>query len=523
MKRLPFLPFILLTSSGSAQALWGELKAGPFPIGFRSVWSVDYSRQYEMRFDDGTLGPRPVLVNIWYPAAPAGGPKMPYGDYFKIDTEKKDVGKFASKLKVYNRSVFVSEIFGKAEPKLSREERKALATLLATRTGVRRNAPKAGGTFPLLIYHAGNGSSFDDNSLLCEYLASQGYVVLGSAFQKLDGSSFNVEGAGSTGDFKFLIRLSSSFPNVDPRRIGLLGHSAGAQASLIFQSTADSPVKAIVSLDTTEDYHSPEMPIWDYLTKPVLANLDQYTIPIMFAADSEACFVMADMISNCLRWFFTANSLGHNDFISQGLFARRAKSKLQPTKSNLNDCARVEHGYGELCKAVGLFFTTTLKGTPNASKVAALTAGRPRPDRVHLEISQPGESGPPEYLLSDKLPPTPRQLRPVLKNKGVDKVAEIIRKFKAMKDVEPIYHGTFAFALLYELVSKGRTDDAKTLLIAYRSAKIAVAETFLAWGTLARIVKRPKLELDLYQKLLSIDPGNKEAGKRLAQFKSSSP
>ena len=45
-----------------------------------------------------------------------------------------------------------------------------------------------------MIYHGGYGSSFEDNSVLCEYLASHGYVVFGSAFQDEKGGSFNIDG-----------------------------------------------------------------------------------------------------------------------------------------------------------------------------------------------------------------------------------------------------------------------------------------------------------------------------------------
>src|SRR5262249_30219062 len=65
----------------------------------------------------------------------------------------------------------------------------------------RRAGPES---FPLVIYHAGAGSSFEDNSVLCEFLASHGFVVLGSAFPERSGKSFNTDGGeGSAAAWRF--------------------------------------------------------------------------------------------------------------------------------------------------------------------------------------------------------------------------------------------------------------------------------------------------------------------------------
>jgi predicted dienelactone hydrolase len=71
---------------------------------------------------------------------------------------------------------------GQTAKELTDPEKLLLDQFLDTLTPCIRNAPHAEGKFPLVIYHSGNGSSFEDNSVLCEFLASHGYVVLGSAF-----------------------------------------------------------------------------------------------------------------------------------------------------------------------------------------------------------------------------------------------------------------------------------------------------------------------------------------------------
>jgi hypothetical protein len=56
------------------------LPAGPHPVGFSQAWLIDSTRRlpggerYGLRF-------RPVLMNLWYPAAATGGTEMRYRDY----------------------------------------------------------------------------------------------------------------------------------------------------------------------------------------------------------------------------------------------------------------------------------------------------------------------------------------------------------------------------------------------------------------------------------------------------------
>jgi hypothetical protein len=49
--------------------LWGRLCAGPYRVGFRSLWQYDYARLYDPLYgstrDPARLPGRPVLINIW--------------------------------------------------------------------------------------------------------------------------------------------------------------------------------------------------------------------------------------------------------------------------------------------------------------------------------------------------------------------------------------------------------------------------------------------------------------------------
>ena len=162
---------------------WGDLDHGPHAVGFESHWDFDTSRAYSY---GGIETARPVLVNVWYPALASDAPAMPHGDYFEIISTDPRLAEFSRALVDYERGVLREYVVGD----ISDEE---LDAFLTTPTAARRGAAPAAGRFPVVQYHGGFGSSFEDNSVLCEYLASWGYVVIGSAYPRGDGTSFNID------------------------------------------------------------------------------------------------------------------------------------------------------------------------------------------------------------------------------------------------------------------------------------------------------------------------------------------
>ena len=106
MLAAPALLFLWL-AAGEGPPFWGGLEPGPHAVGFRSAWVTDPGRRYTWRPDDTSLhgggepptGPRPVLVNAWYPAAhatPAArgtqAPALTHGEYFEIEPAGDELG-----------------------------------------------------------------------------------------------------------------------------------------------------------------------------------------------------------------------------------------------------------------------------------------------------------------------------------------------------------------------------------------------------------------------------------------------
>ncbi len=467
---------ILIAVTGDRAAapsppLWGKLVPGLYSVGFRSVWQMDYSRKYNTVFDDKTTyapgkAPRPILINMWYPAEGSDELKpMPHRDYLAIQTEDPRLARFADKLIEFERVVVCKEMTDKKIAELTDRERQLLDRFWNTPTASRRNAPMLDGKFPLVVYHSGFGSSFQDNAVLCEYLASHGYIVVGSAFPAASGDSLNVGSSqGSMRDIEFLIAHARRIAAVDWQHIGLVGHSGGAEYSLLFRSQDGSPVDAVVSLDTTQDYYSVATGGWDYMTKPVLENVKNVDGPLLMAANAHAIFQFADALQHAERYYLTFREMGHNDFIDQGIQKRVLECEANPDKKELRaELEAARAGYESLCEYILDFFDVYLKNPSIERKKGLrekhggnkLGGTAPRVDYVPA-----GVTGPEPYRESLDSPPTPRQFRPFMTSRGVEATIALMKRWHETDASAPILYRDFGDSLVEELLDQGRNQDA---------------------------------------------------------------
>src|SRR5258708_4199229 len=196
----------VLAAIGLAQQpdplLWGGLEPGPYAIGYRSYFALDSKRRFKGPED----GPRPVLVNVWYPAAATGAEPLRYRDYL-TSPPLLLYPRFVPQLEAVLLDRGSEDVVGKKRADRNPDERAFLEALPSKFTPARRDAVPAKGRFPVLLYHSGAAGSYEDNSVLCEYLASHGYVVMTSAFP-YDGEHVgnNYGGPKSPwGDLPFLL------------------------------------------------------------------------------------------------------------------------------------------------------------------------------------------------------------------------------------------------------------------------------------------------------------------------------
>ncbi len=515
MRVLVLVALLAPTPSAAQEAnvgprLWGSLEPGAHAVGYRSWWAFDDARRYAMTLDGGgKYGPaaRPVLVNVWFPATRADDAEaMEYAEYFEIESDERGVGAYSSALASYARDVAAEYTVGWVPDSQDAGGRARFDALLATATACVRDAPPAAGTFPLVLYHSGYGSSFEDNSVLCEFLASHGFVVAGSAFPKGDGSSFNIDAfEGSLRDLDVLVRsVASRVPTADAMRVGMAGHSGGAHTTVRYRAEPASVVDAIVLLDTTQDAHGLSDPRWEFPTR-ALERIDAMSTPMLVTANAEASFVLMDGLVHAERDYLTLDALGHNDFISQGVLL------LESTGSD-EDARVARYEYDELCRAIRAFFTSALADDAAAfegvrERWSSTPLGGPDPNLVHVPR---GVSVPPVYAPQPGIPPTPRQLRGYLNALDPSEAADRMLALFAAHPDAPIFGPNVSFGLMMESVFAGDSERARELARAYRTIRPTMARsmvTISGWYTTPRRIPFRRAVLEAAELLAPGDEG----------------
>ncbi|MGD0773582.1 MAG: hypothetical protein ABSC05_12240 [Candidatus Solibacter sp.] len=348
---------------------WGELKAGRYGVGFRSLYQLDVARAYDPDYPAPGRAtvkkPRPIFLAVWYPAAPLQDKSMVYRDYFRAVSVDSPVSEFAARLRKFTRDMACQYMLGKEFDKLTDDERVAWDELLATPVFATLNVAPAAGKFPVVIYHPGLGGTFDDNAVVYEYLASHGYVVLSSAYQAADSSMLNIDGdlATSLEDLNFVLRYAATLPFADLSKVAAMGHSYGAQAALAWRARPNSALDAVVFLDSTVEYR----PLDEAASfKAALERNRHATAPVLMFADKRRNphFEIFDpYLPYAERYEATMDGMEHNDFVSQG-----ATGKGEPVRRN----------YEAICDLTLRFLDGYLKADGEALKsLAAASPGGP--------------------------------------------------------------------------------------------------------------------------------------------------
>jgi hypothetical protein len=334
--------FAAVRDESVAMPLWGDLQAGTYRVGYKATWAFDAGRRY------GESERRPILVAMWYPTSAESSFPFRYGDYF-------DLGQDAA---VPAMGEFMRELTG-------RDVAGNFAQLLKTTIRVGRDAPVAGGRFPLLLYHPGAEGSFQEDSVLFEFLASHGYVVLSSAYSSPDPASLGNQATGaatSIQDMRFLIRQAAGLEFVDAGRIGGIGFSIGSQVVMRWMGEADCPLDAAVLLDTTLEYTPEDFPLHRIL-RDALQDLRPPSVPMLEAASAnrEPNFgTFREFLEYAPVYQVETQLQAHGDYVANGVLGREFAAAPG------EDAGKIRAAYGDLARLVLRFLDQTLKSNASA-------------------------------------------------------------------------------------------------------------------------------------------------------------
>jgi dienelactone hydrolase len=492
---------------------WGQspplfhftLPPGPHAVGLKVVDQYDESRTWFPPTDE--LGKprtgdraRPLQTLIWYPAEKNGARPMTVGDYANL--------------------MMTETSFNKPDPGTGDGWRKAMKPTLGDAMLAVLDAPAAPGRYPIVIYAPSFGAMSWENADLCEYLASHGYLVIGSTALGSAGREMTNDLPGiqaQARDISFLIGYAQSLPNADASEVAVGGFSWGGLANL-FAAAHDNRIDALFCLDGSLRYYPG-------LVKDGDVHPDQMAIPLLFFTEGE--FTLEDQArylnKPANQGPSVLNAWTHGDLITVhmlGMMHVEFSSMYQRNEdvweeSKSDGSFKADYGRND--------------GIPGYAWVSRYTLAfldaYLRHDTAAMDWLRktPAENGVPEHFLSvdfraaKGLPPTLEAFRAELGHKGFDHATEI---YSAMKKEDPDFK-----------LDEDKLESWGDQLSDDRHPAEAIAILTLdvsqnpdssdAYGHLAGAYAKAgqkQQAIDNYRKALEKNPDNGDARKRLAEL-----
>ena len=181
---------------------------------------------------------RALQTLVWHPAGHTDAQPMHVADYLDLWATERD--------------------FDKPQmPVRAQEWRAGMGPTLADPLRAVRDAPPAAGSFPVVTYTPGYSNPSWENADLCEYLASQGFVVLASPSMGVTTEFPTLDLGGiepQVRDISFLIDYAQTLPNADVSAVAAAGFSWGGICNVV-AAARDPRIKTLVCLDGGVRFH----------------------------------------------------------------------------------------------------------------------------------------------------------------------------------------------------------------------------------------------------------------------------
>ena len=373
--------------------VWGGLEPGPHYVGYRVLYELDRSRIWRAAPDSNHSQEtaRPIRISVWYPADVSSDRTTMTLAEFVRDSAPSEY--FAQLNRLLERR-FV-EIFSGVSQEL-------YDTLLTLPLAAVKNAAPSAGSYPLVMYSPGGQASFPDNGVLSAYLASHGYVVASvpQLESTLEGvfEGYSRQPAVQTRDIEFAAGVMHDFPEVDRRRLAVIGYSLGGSVAL--RVALHNPnVGAIVGLDPSFAYARSIQALADSQSFDVF-NL---RIPILSlqAGNEESQRYDSPVIYDTLR--FSDRYIGYVAETVHGDFSE-IKPMLIPALAHGEELepalVQGRRGYTASCRYVVRFLDGVLKNDPAGLAFVASSSGENGMDAGLIQMeSRPAADVPTEVEL----------------------------------------------------------------------------------------------------------------------------
>lgn len=500
---------LLVPGMAAAQSHFTRINPpGPHAVGLRVVEQYDQSRGYRGISDPytgkATRGDRarPIQTLIWYPAEKATGIATTAGDYLRLGGTADD---FDDRPAVRARleALYVKSRVGGLTPERVKAE-------LSAPMVARRNAVASSGKFPVVIYAPSYRAAAFENADLCEYLASQGYVVIASPStgQSLDGMQDDLEGAETQlGDVQYLIGYAHGLPQADTDHLAVLGYSWGGLAN-VMAAAKDSRIDALVSLDGSVRSYP------DVIEQSRFLTPERITVPMLYLAATPR--QLEDLPSDMNQERSFLNKMKYADLYRVTLapyvhsnFSVTSGQRFLPDNSYGNyDKDELSVANGWLETYVRHFLDGYLKGDASG--------------RAFLDLPA-AQTGAPPHLLTlytkkaQGVPPTRAAFAVELARKGFDQAPAAYQAFKKRDPGFTLSDGELT-AWGYKLLRDGEIQSSIAILALNAELHADSWNAFDSLGEAYADGGNRAAATAAYRKSLTLNPSNGNAVEQLAKL-----
>jgi len=354
---LPCMGVFPMISDDSTAPIWRGLEPGPFPVGLRVEHVFDHSRSFKQ--STGDTSARPIQLVVWYPAEKSSDAELlRYEEYVLIEMTKTDFRPIEE-----NRRQLLFGDFKKYWQERGAQEDKLAGhfeAFLSMTTMAHKDAKPADGSFPLVLYAPGGFAGANDNAILCEYLASHGFIVAACPSVGMFSEAMTVDLQGvetQVRDLEFICARLKDFPGADSSKIGTVGFSWGGLANVML-AKRNFGIDTVVSLEGAISYGKYRT----LVDETPFAYSRELSVPFLLAVsgeneDEDLTFFHERAVADaCLM---KVSDMGHIGFSSNYIllsqfFEEGPDSKtLEPMKT----------GYRTICRYVLGFLNAYLKGS----------------------------------------------------------------------------------------------------------------------------------------------------------------
>ncbi len=297
------------------ESLAAGLEFGPYEVGFETFQAYDDSRPYILHEEPIS---RPLLIHFWYPSKEKKeGHTIAFRDYIDLIALREDFERSESEVDKHSFD-YVKAYSDFAKGNFGLDTGISVQFLLDSpvyaKAGISANNAESG--FPLLIYAPSNSKASVQNHLLCEYLASHGFLILSVASagpNSIYRDKFQESTMAQVLDMEYILKFCKDRLKLNYTSLGLFGFSSGGNAITIFQMR-NKNVGAVLSLDGGQEYSTYmglySMPDFD---------LDKANVPYMSLVNNYENFSIYpffNTIRSAEKYLYRMPQLDHNGFIS---------------------------------------------------------------------------------------------------------------------------------------------------------------------------------------------------------------